>query len=60
MTSAWLAALPCSLRRRHLSPITIGVNISILGLSLYSAGWPVMGNCIQASKAVFDFGIQWI
>ncbi|EFN51042.1 hypothetical protein CHLNCDRAFT_141545 [Chlorella variabilis] len=26
---------------QHLSPITIGVNISILGLSLYSAGWPL-------------------
>lgn len=32
---------------KHLSPITIGVNISILGLSLYGAGWPVVGTCVQ-------------
>lgn len=32
---------------QHLSPITIGVNISILGLSLYNSGWPAMGTCIQ-------------
>ncbi|KAL4459050.1 hypothetical protein ABPG75_013915 [Micractinium tetrahymenae] len=32
---------------QHLSPITIGVNISILGLSLYSAGWPTVGTCVQ-------------
>lgn len=41
-----------SASRRHLSPITIAVNISILGLSLYSAGWPVMGTCIQLGLPV--------
>ena len=39
---------PC----RHLSPITIGVNISILGLSLYGSGWPGMGTCIQLGLPV--------
>ena len=37
---------------RHLSPITIGVNISILGLSLYNSGWPAMGACIQLGLPV--------
>lgn len=36
----------------HLSPITIGVNISILGLSLYNSGWPAMGACIQLGLPV--------
>lgn len=37
---------------RHLSPTTIAVNISILGLSLYASGWPAMGNCIQLGLPV--------
>ncbi|KAI7844268.1 hypothetical protein COHA_002066 [Chlorella ohadii] len=37
---------------QHLSPITIGVNISILGLSLYNSGWPAMGACIQLGLPV--------
>lgn len=37
---------------KHLSPITIGVNISILGLSLYGSGWPGMGTCIQLGLPV--------
>lgn len=36
---------------KHLSPLTIGVNISILGLSLYANGWPTMGTCIQVGPA---------
>ncbi|KAL4431929.1 hypothetical protein ABPG77_000196 [Micractinium sp. CCAP 211/92] len=37
---------------KHLSPITIAVNISILGLSLYSAGWPTVGQCVQLGMPV--------
>lgn len=44
-------AIPAALHR-HLSPITIGVNISILGLSLYNSGWPAMGACIQLGLPV--------
>lgn len=42
----------CAASRRHLSPTTIAVNISILGLSLYASGWPAMGACIQLGLPV--------
>jgi nucleobase transporter 1/2 len=49
LSSTLLLSLPPC---RHLSPITIAVNISILGLSLYGAGWPGMGACIQLGLPV--------
>ncbi|KAL4853742.1 Nucleobase-ascorbate transporter 1 [Chlorella vulgaris] len=37
---------------KHLSAVTISCNIAILGLSLYAAGWPAMGACIQLGLPV--------
>lgn len=50
--SSLLPLLPLRLVCRHLSAVTISCNIAILGLSLYAAGWPAMGACIQLGLPV--------